>query len=257
MTDLVSDLTQRLDRSSKSITSSNDTNSSVILGFTSTSNITSEINSRIFSNGSLIFGIDGNSQKLITSNDTRLTIAIADLIISEGIPFNTAQKPRFKKVLELSRNISKTCIPPNRKLISKELLDVIHEHNMKRNLAMIKNEAEIFGLSFLGDGGTISRFTLLNMLYSAKNIPVAVLKIVDCWGHLADRNKKYETNICNHFLNHMREIDPKKTFTDIVMFGGSLNVQLGGKLLKVHYPKLTVMRGFEHTVLLFFNAPDQ
>ena len=28
-------------------------------------------------------------------------------------------------------------------------------------------------------------------------------------------------------------------------------MQLGGKLLKVHYPKLTVMRGVEHTVSIF------
>ena len=37
------------------------------------------------------------------------------------------------------------------------------------------------------------------------------------------------------------------------MFDGASNVQLSGRLLKVHYPKLTVMRGVEHTVLLFFN----
>ena len=30
-------------------------------------------------------------------------------------------------------------------------------------------------------------------------------------------------------------------------------MQLGGKLLKVHYPKLAVMRRVEHTVSLFFN----
>ena len=51
----------------------------------------------------------------------------------------------------------------------------------------------------------------------------------------------------------MREIDPGKKLTDIVMFDGASNVQLGGKLLKVHYPKLTVMCGVEHIVLLFFN----
>ena len=38
------------------------------------------------------------------------------------------------------------------------------------------------------------------------------------------------------------------------MFDGASNVQLGGKRLKVHYPKLTVMRGVEHTVSLFFNG---
>ena len=37
------------------------------------------------------------------------------------------------------------------------------------------------------------------------------------------------------------------------MFDGASNVHLGGKLLKVHYPKLTVMRGVEHTLSLFFN----
>ena len=37
------------------------------------------------------------------------------------------------------------------------------------------------------------------------------------------------------------------------MFDGASNVQLGGKLLKLHYPKLTVMRGVERTVLLLFN----
>ena len=74
----------------------NDANPSVISGFSSASSITSESNSRSFSNGSLVFGIDGNSQKLITSNDTRLTIAVADLIISEGLSFNISQKQKFK-----------------------------------------------------------------------------------------------------------------------------------------------------------------
>ena len=141
--------------SSKSITSSNDNNSSVISGFSSASNISSESTSRSFSNGSLVFVTDENSQKLITSNDNCLTIAISDLIISEGIPFDISPKPRFNKVLDFSRNVSKTYIPPNRKLTSKELLDVINGQNMKRNLEMIKKETEIFGLLFLGDGATI------------------------------------------------------------------------------------------------------
>ena len=53
---------------------------------------------------------------------------------------------------------------------------------------MIKKEAEIFRLLFLEDDATISRCLLLNILASAKSIPVAVLEIVDCQGHLADGN---------------------------------------------------------------------
>ena len=47
----------------------------------------------------------------------------------------------------------------------------------------------------------------------------------------------------------MREIYPGKKINRYShVFYGASNVQLGGKLLKVHYPKLTVMRGVEHTV---------
>ena len=146
-------------RSSKSITYSNNTNYSVTSGFTSASNLTTESNSRSFSNGSLVCGIDGNSQELITSNKTCLTIVIADIFISEGLPFNISQNPTFKKVLELSRNVSKTYIHPNRKILSKELLDVINEQNMKRNLEMIKKEVEIFGLVFSSRIHNIQQWT--------------------------------------------------------------------------------------------------
>ena len=37
------------------------------------------------------------------------------------------------------------------------------------------------------------------------------------------------------------------------MFDGASNVQLAGELLQICYPNITVMRGVEHTVSLFFN----
>ena len=83
---------------------------------------------------------DHNTQKIMTSNETRLTLAISDLIISEGLSFNIVQKPRFKKVLDLARNMSKYYQPPNRKLIPKDLMDIIHDQNTGRNLSLIKKE---------------------------------------------------------------------------------------------------------------------
>ena len=68
---------------SKSITLSNDTKIYEMSYFISASNITTEINPIINSNDSLIFGIDSNAQKPITSNYTRLTIAIADIIFGK------------------------------------------------------------------------------------------------------------------------------------------------------------------------------
>ena len=111
---------------------------------------------------------DKNTQKMMNSNETRLTVAIYDLIISEDLSLNLSQKPRFKKVLDLARTVSKCYQPPNRKLISKDLLDVIHDKNMERNLSLIKKESDIFGLLFLGDGENISRIPLLNILVSGR-----------------------------------------------------------------------------------------
>ena len=55
--------------------------------------------------GSFFFMGDNNTQKMTNSNETHLTVAITDIIISEGLSFNLSQKPRFKKVLDLARTV--------------------------------------------------------------------------------------------------------------------------------------------------------
>ena len=71
-------------------------------------------------------------------------------------------------MLELARTVSKCYQPPNRNLISKDLLDVIHDQNIESHLSLIKKESDIFGLLFIGDGATIYIIPLLNILVSGK-----------------------------------------------------------------------------------------
>ena len=111
---------------------------------------------------------DNNTQKMITYNQTRLTVAVADLIIYEGISFNIAQKHRSEKVLDLERTVSKIYQPSNINLISKDILGVIHYQDMERNPILIIKEYVFFGLLFLGDGTNISGISLLNILVSGK-----------------------------------------------------------------------------------------
>ena len=106
---------------------------------------------------------------------------------------------------------------------------------------------------FLGDSATIFRIPLLNILVSGKNLPVDVLELVDCQGHLLDGTGNDGSFICNRFLERIKTIDPHKSITDVVMFYGDSNVQIAGKLLKIHYPNVSVMHGVEHLVSLFFN----
>ena len=43
--------------------------------------------------------------RIKNSNETRLTVVIANLIIYEGLLFNHAQKSWIKKVFNLARNV--------------------------------------------------------------------------------------------------------------------------------------------------------
>ena len=74
--------------------------------------------------------VDNNTQKMMTSNETILTAATTDIIISEGLSFNLSHKPSFKKVIDLARTVSKHYQPPNIKLIYKDILDVMYDQNM-------------------------------------------------------------------------------------------------------------------------------
>ena len=149
---------------------------------------------------------DHNTHKMMTSNEIRLTVAITDLINFEDLSFNLSQKPRFKKVIGLERNVSKGYQLPNKKLISKDLLGVIHDQNMESNLRLIKEESDIFRCVFLCDGATISSIPLLNILVSGLNPPVAVLELVDCQDQLADGGEKYGIIIWTRFLEHMQKL---------------------------------------------------
>ena len=102
--------------------------------------------------------------------------------------------------MELASIVSKIYITPNRNIVSKQLLDAIHDQHTKGNLLIIKKKADIFGLLILGDDATISRCPLLN-IWVLRRIPVAVLEIVHCQGHLDDGNKIYDSFICNQFCN--------------------------------------------------------
>ena len=63
---------------------------------------------------------------------------IDDTIISKGFYFNISQKPKFKKIIDLAKNLSKGYRHPNRNLTYKDLQDIIHDHNMESNIILIE-----------------------------------------------------------------------------------------------------------------------
>ena len=88
-------------------------------------------------------------QNILSSSETHLSVVISNLIIYEILSFYIAQTPSFSKVLDLVRNVSKCYNPPNSKIVSKDLLDVIHDQNTKRKLTMIKKRQMYLDFYFL------------------------------------------------------------------------------------------------------------
>lgn len=133
--------------------------------------------------------LTGGSE-LSASATARLTMAIADFVHANGLSFSIVEKPRFEKMLSLARFVGGNYKLPSRKAVSGELLDLNYRKYLERNKEELMKEADVFGLSFMGDGATVKRMPLVNILCSGKNAPASVLEIVDCTGHLAGGGKK-------------------------------------------------------------------
>jgi hypothetical protein len=83
--------------------------------------------------------------------------------------------------------------PPKRKLIGDRLLNSNHDEYTRRTMERISRQQEEFGLSLMGDGATVKRMFMVNMLCSGVREPVGCLEIVDCTGHLEENGKKDAT----------------------------------------------------------------
>ncbi len=197
-------------------------------------------------------------QKLTDAVDPQaehqLTMAIADLIHSCGLPFSLASHHKFHRVLTLAKLVTKKYIPPGRIKVAGELLDLNYELYIKNTTELLMKEVDVYGLTFFGDAATVKKTPLINILASSVHLPVGCLRIVDCTGHLQADGKKNAAYIADLFVPHIREMEkttPK--CTDLVIFDGASNVQKAGQLLQAKFPHISVLHGAEHVISLFYN----
>ncbi len=69
------------------------------------------------------------------------------------------------------------------------LLKLNFENTYKRNKMALMKDARTFGVAWLGDGATIKRMPLLNMLALCGEEPPVVISIFDCSDHMSERGK--------------------------------------------------------------------
>ncbi len=172
------------------------------------------------------------------SAESQLTMAIADLIHSRGLPFSLASDRKFRKVLVLAKSVLVNYKPPSCNAVAGELLDLNYRTYMEKNMELLKQDAEYYGVAFFGDGATVKKKALLNILASGIHLPSACLEIVDCAGHMELGGKKDAKFIANCFLPFLEQFEAHKPNTvDLALFDGASNVQKAGEILAAISPE--------------------
>jgi hypothetical protein len=185
--------------------------------------------------------------------ESQLTMAIADLIHSCGLPFSLASHHKFHRVLSLAKFATKKYIPPGRNKVAGELLDLNYDIYIKNTREALLKEADVYGLTFFGDAATVKKSPMINILASSVHLPVGCLRIADCSGHLEADGSKDASYISELFVPHIIEMENRvPKCTDLVIFDGASNVQKAGALLEARFPHISVIHGAEHVISLFY-----
>lgn len=129
---------------------------------------------------------------------------------------------------------------------------------MKKIMQTLTEDIDVFGVSVYGDGATVRRMPLLNLMAAGVHNPQAVLDVVDCTERLQEGGKKDGEYVANLFLHHIQklEYDKKKQVrgvVDLAFFDGASNMQKAGAIMAAKFPRITCIQGAEHVVSLFFN----
>jgi hypothetical protein len=188
------------------------------------------------------------------SNNATVEMAIADFFHCENIPDAVVESQRFQRLIKVCRLVGEDFVVPHRKKIGGELLDLNYRNTYERNKAELLKEVKIFGLAFMGDGATIHRMPLMNILAMSGVTPPITISIQDCSKHMADGGKKDALYIADMFEEKVIEYDPEKIYTDVFFFDGASNVQKAGEVLMARFPRTFCFHGGEHVVSLFFSS---
>ena len=180
--------------------------------------------------------------------EEELHIAIAHWIAAHCLPFSMSEDALFKRILVKARATNHKYVPPTRYQVAGRLLDANFAAYQNDSLDSLLADVDTYGVSIFGDGATIVKTPMINILASSPTNPSCVLDVVDCSNHMLTGGKKDAWYIAKQILPIMRNIDPNKNRIHVVAFDGAYNVQKAGELMREHYPQITVLQGIEHTV---------
>jgi hypothetical protein len=170
------------------------------------------------------------------SHNAIVETVIADFFHCENIPDAVVESPRCKRFGKVCRLVGEVFVVPNCKKVDGELLDINYENTYSLNKAELIKEANMFGFSQMGDGATIHKMPLMNILaLNGTTAPRTVL-IHDCTKHMEEGGKKDALYIAELFEGKVTEYNPQRLCTDVFYFDGASIVQKAGEVLMAKFP---------------------
>ena len=140
-----------------------------------------------------------NASNNMKNSVLELNTAIAHFLVANSLPFSLAEDPLLKRMLVLSRNVNCAYEPPSRYQISGKYLTSIHDSYRKEGIERLVGGGPTFGISIFGDGATIRRIPLINMLGSNPDAPSIMLDVVDCSQHMSDGGRRMRGTLLRSF----------------------------------------------------------
>ena len=114
-----------------------------------------------------------------SQSSATLTMAIADFIHAEGLPFAVADSPRLALIVKLAKNATIAYRPPDRKAVGGRLLDLNYTQVKSKTMTRLGTDADVYGVSLFSDGATVKHVPLINFLGASAVCPPVMLEILD------------------------------------------------------------------------------
>jgi hypothetical protein len=147
-------------------------------------------------------------------------MAIADFFHCENIPDTVVESPRFKRLVKACRLVVEDFVVPNHKKVGGELLDISYENTSSLNKAELIKEAKVFGFAWMGNGATINKMPLMDILaLNGTTAPMTIL-IHNCTKHMEEGGKKDAPYIAKLFEGKVLEYNPQLLCTDVFYLMG-------------------------------------
>ena len=95
--------------------------------------------------------------------------------------------------------------PLKRHQVAGPLLDAHFASNQKHGLEALLSDVDTYGLGIFGDGATIVRTPMMNILASSPNNPCCVLDVVECSNQIAEGSKRM-LGILLNYPTHLKNL---------------------------------------------------